>query len=220
MNNNNDQDPESKARVPLSFSQAFNKFALYYTELGKAEKELTCLLKSSDTVVFKGALGLAMTALKKKDEILLDFMEVAYQKLEESEESNKKLKIYAAAINELKIRRETRNKTGGEATKNKYKYITAVAIDLTRDYRKKHPHRLTQLECARGVTSDLKKQLIKHFTNKDEQIKACIIDEPSGPTALKHIKLAFEHFGLPEYSAPRLSHGLAGTVLRPNGPQK
>jgi len=220
MNSNNDQYAESKARVTLSFREAFNKFAVCYTELGKAEKELTLLLQSSDTVVPKEALGLAMAIVKKKDEILLDFMEVSHQKSEELEESNKKRKLYADFTNELKNRREIRKKTGGEATKNKYKYITAVAIDLVHDYIKKYPHRLTRLECARGVTADLKKQLIKHFNHKDEQIKACIIDEPSGPTALKHLKLAFEHFGLPQHSAPRLSHGLAGTVLRPNGPKK
>lgn len=193
MSCNEQQYPLSKNTMDFKMKKALNRFAQQYKKISKLEKVFTKLSTSSTHEDLSKAVVLAKYLLKEKDKAVANFMDLSSELASEAIESNKRETVTSN-------KSENRNFKSGDATKNKYRYLTDVAVLLIKDYAIAKPHHLNTRECGRGVASTLIEQLRQHFINTSEQKKAFIIKIPSEQTARKHIKLAFAELGFPEYN--------------------
>ncbi|MBB1272506.1 hypothetical protein [Psychromonas sp. SR45-3] len=108
------------------------------------------------------------------------------------------LKVFVAADQRIK-KRIKNNKSKGDKNKNKFEYLTKVAIKITNKYAEEYPEKLNNNMCARKVTAEIRNRFIEHFQDKEEQTKANIVGEPNKNTVDEHVKNAYLHFGFPSY---------------------
>jgi len=108
------------------------------------------------------------------------------------DEINDNIIQYLTEINESD---SIRKFNAAKATTDKYKYITSIAIEVTKEYATQHPKKLNEKICIRGVKTDIEKEIYDRLSAISEYKKASLSKPPSEKTITKHRKLAFTQLG-------------------------